>query len=188
VEEIRKIPYDERIITGWGCSMSLVLLETNMGEIKLELFAEQAPVTVANFLDYVREGHYDGLVFHRVIGDFMIQGGGFTADMMLRGTKHPPIRNEAANGLRNDKGTVAMARTAVVDSATSQFFINTVNNDFLNHRGETPQEYGYAVFGKVTEGMDVVDRIQRVHTVLAGGHDDVPKTPIVITKASLVEG
>ncbi len=167
--------------------MPLVLLETSMGEIKLELYPEKAPVSVANFLAYVREGHYDGLIFHRVIGDFMIQGGGFTEGMKARGTKHPPIRNEAANGLRNDSGTVAMARTAVVDSATSQFFINTANNDFLNHRGESPQEYGYAVFGKVVEGMDVVNKIQRVHTVLVEGYDDVPKTPVTIRKAGVFE-
>ncbi|MBP2673229.1 MAG: putative peptidyl-prolyl cis-trans isomerase [Deltaproteobacteria bacterium] len=167
--------------------MPLVLLETSMGDIKLELFPGEAPITVANFLTYVREGHYDGLIFHRVIGDFMIQGGGFTEDMKVRGTKHPPIRNEAGNGLRNEKGTVAMARTAVVDSATAQFFINTVDNEFLNHRGESPQGFGYAVFGKVIEGMDVVNKIQRVHTVLVGGYDDVPKTPVVIRKASLVE-
>jgi cyclophilin family peptidyl-prolyl cis-trans isomerase len=167
--------------------MPLVLLETSMGDIKLELFPEEAPITVANFLTYIREGHYDGLIFHRVIGDFMIQGGGFTEGMKVRGTKHPPIRNEAGNGLRNEKGTVAMARTAVVDSATAQFFINTVNNEFLNHRGESPQEFGYAVFGKVLEGMDVVNQIQRVHTGLVGGYDDVPKTPVIIRKASVIE-
>jgi cyclophilin family peptidyl-prolyl cis-trans isomerase len=167
--------------------MSLVLLETSMGGIKLELCPEKAPVTVENFLNYVREGHYDGLIFHRVIADFMLQGGGFTEGMQERGTKHPPIRNEAGNGLRNDRGAVAMARTAVVDSATSQFFINTVDNEFLNHRGESPQAYGYAVFGKVIEGMDVVDKIRRVHTVLVGGYDDVPKEPITIRRASVVE-
>jgi cyclophilin family peptidyl-prolyl cis-trans isomerase len=167
--------------------MSLVRLETSMGDIQIELYPEKAPVTVANFLDYVREGHYDGLIFHRVIGDFMIQGGGFTDGMRLRPTSRPPIKNEADNGLKNDRGTVAMARTAVVDSATAQFFINTINNDFLNHRGKGPQEYGYAVFGKVVEGMEIVNRIQRVHTARVGPHDDVPKEPVIIKKASVVE-
>ena len=167
--------------------MPRVRFETSMGDILIELYPDKAPVTVENFLAYVREGHYDGLIFHRVIGDFMIQGGGFTDAMRLRPTSRPPIRNEADNGLKNDRGTVAMARTAVVDSATAQFFINTVNNDFLNHRGKGPQEFGYAVFGKVTEGMDVVNRIQRVQTIRFGPHDDVPKEPITVTKASVVE-
>jgi cyclophilin family peptidyl-prolyl cis-trans isomerase len=166
---------------------TLVQLETSMGVIKLELYPEKAPVSVKNFLTYVREGHYDGLIFHRVIADFMIQGGGFTKEMQERKSKHPPIRNEADNGLKNDRGTVAMARTGVVDSATAQFFINTVNNDFLNHRGKTPQGYGYAVFGKVIEGMDAVDKIRAVPTGSAGGHQDVPKSPVVILKASVIE-
>jgi cyclophilin family peptidyl-prolyl cis-trans isomerase len=164
-----------------------VELETSMGVIKVELNPEKAPVTVENFLTYVREGYYNGLIFHRVIGDFMIQGGCFMETMQLRPTNHPPIRNEAGNGLKNDKGTIAMARTAVVDSATAQFFINTANNDFLNHRGKAAQEFGYAVFGKVTEGMDVVNKIQRVQTVLVAGFDDVPKDPITILKASVIE-
>ncbi|MEW6721483.1 MAG: peptidylprolyl isomerase [Thermodesulfobacteriota bacterium] len=167
--------------------MPLVLLETNMGEIRMELYPESAPVTVENFLAYVREGHYDGLIFHRVIGDFMIQGGGFTEDMRPRGSKRPPIRNEADNGLKNERGAVAMARTAVVDSATDQFFINTVNNDFLNYRGKTPHDFGYAVFGKVIDGMDVVGKISRVHTVKTKGYDDVPKEPVTIVKASVIE-
>jgi cyclophilin family peptidyl-prolyl cis-trans isomerase len=166
---------------------TLVQLETSMGVIKLELYPEKAPVSVKNFLTYVREGHYDGLIFHRVIADFMIQGGGFTKEMQERKSQHPPIRNEADNGLKNDRGTVAMARTGVVDSATAQFFINTVNNDFLNHRGKTPQGYGYAVFGKVIEGMDAVDKIRAVPTGSAGGHQDVPKSPVVILKASVIE-
>jgi peptidyl-prolyl cis-trans isomerase A (cyclophilin A) len=164
----------------------VVQLETSMGIIKIELYPEKAPVTVKNFLTYVREGHYDGLVFHRVIGDFMIQGGGFTKDMKERKADHPPIKNEADNGLKNDRGSVAMARTGVVDSATAQFFINTVNNDFLNHKANTPQGYGYAVFGKVIGGMDVVDKIRAVPTGTTGGLQDVPKTPVTILKATVL--
>ena len=166
----------------------VVQFETSMGVIKAELYPDKAPITVKNFLTYVREGYYDGLVFHRVIRDFMIQGGGFTKEMKEKGTKHPPIKNEADNGLKNDRGTVAMARTSVVDSATAQFFINTVNNDFLNHRAKSPQGYGYAVFGKVIEGMDVVDKIRAVPTASSGMHQDVPKQPVVILKATVVEG
>ncbi len=164
----------------------VVQLETSMGIIKVELYPEKAPITVQNFLVYVREGHYDGLIFHRVIKDFMIQGGGFTKDMKERRAQHPPIKNEADNGLRNDRGTIAMARTGVVDSATAQFFINTVNNDFLNHRGKTPQAYGYAVFGKVIEGMDVVDKIRAVPTGSTAGFQDVPRTPVTIVKATVL--
>jgi len=167
--------------------MPSVQLETSMGVVKIELYPEKAPVTVANFLTYVREGHYDGTIFHRVIGDFAIQGGGFTPEMYMRPATHPPIKCEATNGLNNDRGTVAMARTDVLDSATVQFFINTNNNKSLNHRGEDPYVYGYAVFGKVIEGMDVVNRIQRVHTIKIGRFDDVPKEPIVIVKASVIE-
>ena len=163
----------------------VVRLETSMGIIKVELYPEKAPVTVANFLTYAREGHYDGLVFHRVIRDFMIQGGGFTQDMKERKAKHPPIKNEADNGLKNDRGSIAMARTGVVDSATAQFFINTVNNDFLNHRAKTPQGYGYAVFGKVTEGMDVVDKIRAVPTGSTAGFQDVPRSPVTILRATV---
>jgi peptidyl-prolyl cis-trans isomerase B (cyclophilin B) len=166
----------------------VVQFETSMGVIKVELYPDKAPITVKNFLSYVREGYYDGLVFHRVIRDFMVQGGGFTKEMKEKGTKHPPIKNEADNGLKNDRGTVAMARTSVVDSATAQFFINTVNNEFLNHRANTPQGYGYAVFGKVIEGMDVVDRIRAVPTGSSGMHQDVPKEPVVILKTTVVEG
>jgi cyclophilin family peptidyl-prolyl cis-trans isomerase len=165
----------------------MVKLETSLGVIKVELYPEKAPVSVKNFLTYVNEGHYDGLIFHRVIRDFMLQGGGFTKDMKERGSKHPPIRNEADNGLKNDRGTLAMARTSVVDSATSQFFINTVNNDFLNHRAKTPQGYGYAVFGKVTEGMDVVDKIRAVPTGNVGMFQDVPLTPVTIIKATVAQ-
>ena len=166
----------------------MVQFETSIGVIKVELYPDKAPVTVKNFLAYVRDGHYDGLVFHRVIRDFMIQGGGFTKEMKERGPKYPPIKNEADNGLKNDRGTLAMARTSVVDSATAQFFINTVNNDFLNHRSKTPQGYGYAVFGKVIEGMDVVDKIRAVPTASSGMFQDVPKSPVVILKATVVEG
>ncbi len=165
----------------------VVLLETSKGNIKVELDPVKAPVTVKNFLAYVKEGHYDGLIFHRVIRDFMIQGGGFTKEMREKRPAHPAIRNEAGNGLKNDRGTIAMARTNVVDSATAQFFINTANNDFLNHVDETPRGYGYAVFGKVIEGMDVVDRIQSVPTGRVSMFQDVPKETVTIRKATVVE-
>jgi peptidyl-prolyl cis-trans isomerase B (cyclophilin B) len=152
-----------------------------MGSITVELDDEKAPITVKNFLDYAASGHYDGTIFHRVIDGFMIQGGGFTKAMDQKPTKDP-IKNEAANGLTNKRGTIAMARTMVVDSATSQFFINLVDNDFLNFRAPTPQYYGYAVFGKVTDGMDVVDKIAKVKTGFAGPHQNVPEEPIVIKK------
>jgi cyclophilin family peptidyl-prolyl cis-trans isomerase len=164
----------------------VVLLETSMGDIKVELYPDKAPITVKNFLAYVNEGHYDGLVFHRVIRGFMIQGGGFTPDMKEKRPAHPPIRNEAGNGLRNERGTIAMARTSVVDSASAQFFINVVNNDFLNHKNETPQGFGYAVFGKVMEGMDVVDKIRNVPTGSVKMFQDVPREPVTIRKASVV--
>ena len=143
--------------------MKKATIETSMGSITVELDDEKAPVTVKNFLDYAASGHYDGTIFHRVIDGFMIQGGGFTKAMDQKPTK-APIKNEASNGLTNKRGTIAMARTMVVDSATSQFFINLVDNAFLNFRAPTPQYYGYAVFGKVTEGMDVVDRIAKTTT------------------------
>ena len=165
----------------------MVKLETSLGVIKVELYPDKAPVSVKNFLAYVKEGHYDGLIFHRVIRDFMVQGGGFTKEMGERGSKHPPIKNEADNGLKNDRGTLAMARTSVVDSATAQFFINVVNNDFLNHRAKTPQGYGYAVFGKVTEGMDVVDKIRAVPVGNSGMFQDVPLQPVTITKATVAQ-
>ena len=156
-------------------------IETDLGTIELELDEKKAPVTVKNFADYAKGGHYDGTIFHRVINGFMIQGGGFTANMDQKPTKEP-IRNEAMNGLKNARGTIAMARTMVVDSATSQFFINLVDNDFLNFRAPTPQYYGYAVFGKVTDGMDVVDKIAKVKTGFAGPHQNVPEEPVVIKK------
>jgi cyclophilin family peptidyl-prolyl cis-trans isomerase len=157
-------------------------IKTNQGTIRLELYPAKAPKSVENFLQYAKEGHYNGTVFHRVIKDFMIQGGGFDKDMRQKPT-HGQIKNESTNGLKNDIGTVAMARTSVRDSATSQFFINTKNNDFLNYSGETPQGYGYAVFGKVVSGMDVVMKINETPT--ASG--DVPKSQVVIESISLVE-
>ncbi len=165
----------------------VVLLETSLGEIKIELDTEKAPISVGNFLAYVKDGHYNGTVFHRVIKDFMIQGGGFTEAMSEKKSAHPPIKNEAGNGLKNERGTLAMARTNVVDSATAQFFINTVTNDFLNHTDETARGFGYAVFGKVISGMDVVDKIRAVPTARRGMYDDVPKTPVVIIKATILE-
>ena len=163
-----------------------VLLETTMGNITLELNPAKAPVTVENFLEYVRAGHYAGTIFHRIIPDFMIQGGGYTEKLDQRPTK-PPIKCEAANGLSNDRGTIAMARTGDIHSATSQFFINTVNNTSLNHRGTAPLDFGYAVFGKVIDGMDVVDKIQRVPTTRQDMHHNLPKTPIVILRASIIK-
>lgn len=163
-----------------------VLMETSMGSIKIELFKEKAPITVRNFLTYVKEGFYDGLVFHRVISNFMIQGGGMDANMQSKPTKFA-IKNEAANGLSNKIGTLAMARTSVVDSATAQFFINVADNAFLDHRGKTPDLFGYAVFGQVVEGMDVVDAIRQVKTGSKGGHSDVPLEPVTIKSVKLVE-
>lgn len=157
----------------------VVTLETSLGQIVLELDAEKAPVSVANFLAYVDSGFYDGTVFHRVIPDFMIQGGGFSPDMSQKPTK-PPIKNEADNGLENDSWTIAMARTAVKDSATAQFFINLKDNDFLNHGG---RDFGYAVFGKVTGGVDVVKKIAGVKTSTRSGHENVPVEPVVIKSA-----
>ena len=161
--------------------MKKATMETSMGTITLELDDEKAPETVKNFIRYAKEGHYDGTIFHRVIDGFMIQGGGFTKDMNQKKT-HDPIRNEAVNGLKNLRGTIAMARTMVVDSATSQFFINLVDNGFLDFQSPTPQGFGYAVFGKVTDGMGVVDQIAKVKTGLAGSHQNVPEEAILIKK------
>lgn len=155
------------------------LIKTNLGNITIRLQPDKAPITVENFRRYANAGHYNGTIFHRVIPDFMIQGGGFTANMVQKPTEKP-IKNEASNGLKNKRGTIAMARTGVVDSATSQFFINTVDNSFLNYRGSTPAEYGYAVFGEVIDGMDVVDRIRRTPTASKAGFENVPVTPVVI--------
>ncbi len=158
-------------------------IKTNQGTIRLELYPAKAPKSVENFLQYVKDGHYEGTVFHRVIKNFMIQGGGFDKDMRQKPTR-AQVKNEAANGLLNDIGTVAMARTSVRDSATSQFFVNTKNNDFLNYSGESPQGWGYTVFGKVVSGMDVVMKIGETPT----GAGDVPKTQVVIESISLVAG
>ena len=161
---------------------SKVRLTTGMGDIELELFDEKTPVTVRNFLDYVKDGHYNGTIFHRVIPGFMVQGGGFTADFVQKPTSDP-IKNEADNQLSNKRGTLAMARTSVVDSATAQFFINLVDNDFLDFKAPTPQHFGYCVFGEVVEGMDVVDQIAAVKTGSHEMHRDVPTENIVILDA-----
>ena len=157
----------------------VVTISTTMGDIRLQLDAEKAPITTKNFIDYAREGFYDGLIFHRVISGFMIQGGGFDAQMKQKKTK-PAIKNEADNRLKNKLGSIAMARTNVVDSATAQFFINVKDNNFLDHRNTTPDGYGYAVFGEVIEGLDVVQKIEKVRTGSRAGHDDVPMEPVVI--------
>jgi peptidyl-prolyl cis-trans isomerase B (cyclophilin B) len=162
-----------------------VKLHTSKGAITLTLNAEKAPKSVANFVQYVKDGHYDGTIFHRVIKNFMIQGGGMTSGMNQKATREQ-IENEASNGLKNIKGSVAMARTNQPHSASSQFFINTVDNDFLNFTAPTAQGWGYAVFGQVTEGMDVVEAIPAVKTGRKSGHDDVPEEDVVITKAELV--
>ncbi|UCF30032.1 MAG: peptidyl-prolyl cis-trans isomerase [bacterium] len=166
--------------------MTRISIVTNRGTVIAELDSERAPLTVENFLSYVREGHYNGTIFHRVIEGFMVQGGGFTQEMQMKKTR-PPVKNEADNGLRNLRGTLAMARTAVVDSATSQFFINLVDNGFLDHRDRTPQGYGYAVFGKVVEGMEVVDAIGGVQTATVRGFQDVPVEAVVIEKVTVIE-
>jgi cyclophilin family peptidyl-prolyl cis-trans isomerase len=158
-----------------------LLFETTLGNFEVELFEKEAPISSENFLSYVDDGFFDGVLFHRVIPDFMIQGGGFEPGMKQKKTK-APIKNEATNGLKNLRGTLAMARTNVVDSATAQFFINLKDNGFLDHAGKS--NFGYAVFGKVTSGMDVIDKIARVSTTNRAGHADVPAADVVITKAS----
>ena len=163
----------------------MIKLHTNFGVIGIELNHEKAPITAANFEQYVKDGFYDGVIFHRVIKGFMIQGGGMDADMKEKQTR-ATIENEAANGLKNDKYTIAMARTSAPHSASAQFFINTTNNDFLNFKAPNPQGFGYAVFGKVVEGFDVVDQIEGVKTGNKGFHQDVPKDAVVITKAEIV--
>ena len=159
-----------------------VKFTTSMGAFTAELDKAKAPISVENFVKYVESGHYNGTIFHRVIDGFMIQGGGFTKDMQQKPVQ-AAIKNESTNGLKNDIYTLAMARTNVRDSATSQFFVNVKQNDFLNYTGENPQGYGYAVFGKVVEGMDVIEKIKKVPTGNAGGHQNVPTTPVVIEKA-----
>lgn len=167
--------------------MTLVKLSTTMGDITLELDAEKAPETTANFLAYVENGHYVGTIFHRVINGFMVQGGGMDRNMKQKSTL-APIKNEANNGLSNENGTVAMARTSDPHSASSQFFINVKDNDFLDHSSPTPQGWGYCVFGKVVDGMDVVEAIKGVKTKSHGMHQDVPVEPIEITGAAVVDG
>ncbi len=164
-----------------------VLLKTSKGDITVELFQDKAPVSVKNFLSYVDDKAYDGTIFHRVIKGFMVQGGGMTADMHEKSSK-PPIKNEAANGLKNKRGTLAMARTPEIDSATCQFFINLVDNTFLDHQEGDPEKFGYAVFGKVVAGMDVVDAIAAVPTGSKGMHRDVPREPVTIVSVTRVEG
>ncbi len=164
----------------------MVIIRTTFGDIKLELDADKAPKTVANFLNYAREGFYDGTIFHRVIDNFMIQGGGFDTDMRQKATGEP-IENEADNGLKNDYGTIAMARTMDPHSATAQFFINVKDNDFLNHSGRNPQGWGYAVFGRMTEGEEVLDKIRAVPTTSRNGHQDVPTDPVIIESIEVVD-
>jgi len=162
-----------------------VKMTTSLGTIELELDAEKAPKTVENFKQYVTEGFYDGTIFHRVISNFMIQGGGMLPNMKQKDT-HDPVENEAANGLTNSRGSIAMARTPNPHSATSQFFINVVNNDFLNYSSPTPQGWGYCVFGKVTKGMETVDAIRAVKTGSASGHQDVPVQAVIIEKVEII--
>ena len=159
----------------------MVIISTNLGDIKLQLEKDSAPITVENFLNYVNEGFYDGTIFHRVIPGFMVQGGGFTEDMNQKST-NSPIKNEADNGLKNVRGSVAMARTSVVDSATSQFFINLKDNDFLDHN---VRDYGYAVFGTVVDGMNIVDKISEVETGTSGRFRDVPVNPVIINSIKI---
>jgi len=167
-------------------SHPLVKLETSMGDITLELYPDKAPVTAANFLEYVKAGFFDGTIFHRVIPGFMIQGGGLDAQMSKKATR-APIKNEADNGLTNDAYTVAMARTGDPNSATAQFFISVANNTFLNHTAKTPQGWGYAVFGKVVKGKEVVDKIKAVATTTQGDYENVPQEPVTILKATVVK-
>ena len=161
----------------------MVIFSTNLGDIKIEMFEKEAPISTENFLSYVRDGFFNGTIFHRVIPGFMIQGGGFTPDMMDRDT-NAPIKNEAKNGLKNERGTLSMARTTAVDSATSQFFINVNDNKFLDHG---VRDFGYAVFAKVIEGMDVVDKIASLKTCKNGFHSDVPLEPVVVISTKLEE-
>jgi peptidyl-prolyl cis-trans isomerase A (cyclophilin A) len=162
----------------------VLVVSTSMGDITLELFKQQAPVSVDNFLAYAKEGFYEGTIFHRVKAGYVIQGGGYTREMVEK-TTHPPILNEATNGLKNTRGTLAMARMRALRSATSQFYINLANNRELDHRGYSPDDFGYAVFGRVLSGMDVVDKIAATPTGSSGEHDDVPLTPIVIQKVTI---
>ena len=177
------------LVAGIACAEGkknpVVAMETNLGTVKIELYEKEAPISVKNFLEYTKSGFYSGTIFHRVIANFMIQGGGFTADLKQKPT-NAPIKNEAGNGLKNTRGTLAMARTGVVDSATAQFFINVVDNGFLNQSDTSQQGFGYAVFGKVIEGMNVVDKIAATKTVRRG-FPDVPETPITIKSVTVVK-
>ena len=166
--------------------MTKLQMKTTLGELTLELDADAAPVSVKNFLEYANNGSYDGTIFHRVINGFMIQGGGMDKEMKSK-PNNDPIINEAANGLKNDRGTLAMARTSDPDSATNQFFINHKDNDFLNYRGPSPDQIGYAVFGRVTEGMEVVDAIADVKTTRHGHYDDVPAEPVEILSVKVMD-
>lgn len=163
----------------------VALIETSMGNIKIELFKDKAPISVKNFIDYANEKFYDGTIFHRVIPNFVIQGGGFTEEMTKKAT-HQPITNEAGNGMSNSRGTVAMARTPLINSATSQFYINLRDNKALDHKDETSEGYGYCVFGRVIEGMDVVDSISRVPRDKRGAHSDVPVKPVIIKSVRIL--
>jgi peptidyl-prolyl cis-trans isomerase A (cyclophilin A) len=163
------------------CEVVMVVFSTNFGDIKIEMFEKEAPISTENFLSYVRDGFFNGTIFHRVIPGFMIQGGGFTPDMMDKDT-NAPIKNEAKNGLKNERGTLSMARTSAIDSATSQFFINVNDNKFLDHG---VRDFGYAVFAKVVEGMDVVDKIAAVKSGKKGFHSDVPLEPVIVISAKL---
>ncbi|MGB0253464.1 MAG: peptidylprolyl isomerase [Litorivicinaceae bacterium] len=163
----------------------MILFETTLGNITIELFETDAPETTANFKQYVEDGFYNGTIFHRVIDGFMIQGGGFEPGMIQKDTRDP-ISNEASNGLSNNRGTIAMARTMDPHSATAQFFINVTDNDFLNFRSETPDGFGYCVFGRVFDGLDVVDAIKAVETTHRAGHSDVPRDDVIINQASIV--
>lgn len=162
----------------------IAVIETSLGTITLELYQDKAPISVANFIEYAKSGYFTGTIFHRVIPGFMVQGGGLTSELEPKPGREP-IKNEAGNGLKNDRGTVAMARTGVVDSATSQFFINLVNNGFLNHRDDTPGGYGYAVFGKVTSGMEVADKIAATKTGNKKFFQNVPLEPVVIKSVTI---
>ncbi len=170
----------------FGNANPVVLLESSKGNIKIELFSKEAPITVKNFLSYASEGFFNGLIFHRVKPNFMIQGGGFEPKMVKKQNR-APIKNEAANGLQNKRGTIAMARTSIVDSASSQFFINLVDNNFLDYKNNSPGGFGYAVFGRVIEGLDVVDKIAGVKTGIVGQYGDVPLEPVIIKNVKLLK-
>ena len=185
-EEVVKVAEEPAPMVEQAKETDMVIIKTTLGDIKLKLAADKAPLTVANFLAYADAGHYNGTIFHRVIDGFMIQGGGFDAKMSQKPTR-APIKNEAANGLQNKRGTIAMARTAVVDSATSQFFINVKDNGFLDFRAPNPQGFGYCVFGEVVEGMDVVDKIKGARTGVQAGMSDVPVETIEIVSVTRAE-